>query len=115
MGIHFANANTFLLEMRFNNCQLDYTSFYKLKLPKLNFTDCSLRDSDFVEADIVGADFSGCDMYGTSFERTNLSKADFRTASNYNLDPSLNKMTGAKFTAYGLAGLVSKHKLDISV
>ncbi|MDB9883268.1 pentapeptide repeat-containing protein [Bacteroidia bacterium] len=114
LGFHFANANRFILELDFVNCQLDYASLYQLKLPKLRFHDCSLKDADFVEADLSGGTFDGCDLYAATFERTNLSGVDFRTAKNYNLDPEINTMTRAKFSIQGLAGLLDKHKLQIT-
>ena len=115
LGIHFMNANPFLLELSFDRCSLDYSSFYLLGLKGTQFAECSLKEVDFVEADLTGVSFTKCDLYKSSFERTNLSKCDFTTAVNYSLDPSINQMAGAKFKYDGLVGLVSHHKLDISL
>ena len=108
------HCNPFLLEISFDKCILDYSSFYALKLKKTNFGGCSLRDVDFVETDLTEADFSFCDLYAATFERTMLTKADFRTAKNYNLDPAVNSMNKAKFSVQGLAGLLDNHQLDIT-
>jgi uncharacterized protein YjbI with pentapeptide repeats len=114
MGIQFTDANRFLLELTFTNCILDYSSFYLLKLSKTRFSNCSLKDVDFVETDLSNVSLDKCDLYAATFERTNLTHADFRTAINYNLDPSLNTMTGAKFSVLSLAGLLDKYKLKIT-
>lgn len=114
LGLQFADSNPFLLEMSFEKCQLDYSSFYQLKLKKTKFEDCSLRDVDFVEAELTEVNFSGSDLYAATFERTILTKADLRTAKNYNLDPEVNTMTNAQFSVQGLAGLLDKHKLNIT-
>ncbi|MDA0778120.1 MAG: pentapeptide repeat-containing protein [Bacteroidetes bacterium] len=114
MGIQFTDANRFLLELNFTNCILDYSSFYQLKLNKTCFLKCSLKDVDFVETDLSNASFDKSDLYAATFERTNLTNADFRTAINYNLDPSLNTVTGAKFSVLCLAGLLDKYKLKIT-
>ena len=40
----------FLLQMSFNNCQLNFASFYQLKLHKTQFVTCNLEAVDFTEA-----------------------------------------------------------------
>ena len=82
-------------------------------MKKTIFKDCSLKEVDFSEVDLSGAGFQNCDLSGTAFNRSILEKADFRTAYQYNIDPSLNKMKQAKFAATGLEGLLSKFQLDI--
>jgi len=68
---------------------------------------------DFTETDLSMAVFKNSDLLNTSFMRTNLEKADFRSAFNYSIDPELNKIKKAKFSAEGLSGLLTKYNIDI--
>ena len=113
MGIDFSKCNSFLFSVVFHNCQLDYSSFFKLKMKKTNFVDCSIKEVDFAETDLSMAVFNNCDLLNTSFMRTNLEKTDFRTAINYSFDPELNKIKKAKFSSDGVLGLLMKYDIII--
>jgi len=71
------------------------------------------KRADFTETDLTMAVFTNCDLMGATFVQTNLKKADFRTAKNYALDPELNRIKGATFSQYGLAGLLAKYDIVI--
>ena len=114
MGIDFGVCNDFLFSASFENCQLDYSSFYKKKLKKASFSSCSLKEVDFTETDLSGTVFKNCDLTGAVFVQTILEKADFRTARNYALDPELNKIKKAKFSLPEVAGLLAKYNIDIA-
>ena len=113
LGVKFENCNKFLLQFHFEGCQVDYSTFYQLKLPKTTFNRCSLKEADFSNADISGSDFSNCDLRGAVFENTNLEKVDFRTAENYNINLESNRVAKARFSQHGLKGLLSKYNLII--
>jgi uncharacterized protein YjbI with pentapeptide repeats len=113
LGIHFEECNLFLLAMYFNNCQMNLSSFYKLKLKKTIFRNCSLQEVDFAEADLTSAIFDNCDLSGAMFERTVLEKADLSTAYNYTFDPETNRIKKAKFSQAGLGGLLGKYDILI--
>jgi uncharacterized protein YjbI with pentapeptide repeats len=113
LGLHFTNCNPFNLEINFNACQLDFSSFYQLKLANTRFINCSIKEADFVEADLTKADFSGSNLFGATFEQSNLTKADFRTAINFTINPEVNSMIGAKFSQNNAVGLLEKYNLSI--
>ncbi len=102
MGIDFSKWKSFLFSVGFQDCHLDYSSFFQMKMKKTNFIDCSIKEVDFAETDLSMAVFKNCDLLNTSFIRTNLEKADFRSALNYSFDPELNKIKKAKFSSEGL-------------
>ncbi|MDQ6813405.1 MAG: pentapeptide repeat-containing protein, partial [Bacteroidota bacterium] len=106
-------CNDFLFSATFENCQIDYSSFYKKKMKKALFENCSLKEVDFTEADLAGAVFKNCELYQAIFNQTILEKADFRTARNYSLDPELNKIRKAKFSYPDVTGLLSKYGIEI--
>jgi uncharacterized protein YjbI with pentapeptide repeats len=83
-------------------------------MPKTIFISSRLKDTDLAEADLSSAVFTDCDLEGAIFENTNLEKADFQTAINFVIDPESNKIKGAKFTAGGLPGLLTKYQLEIN-
>ncbi len=111
-GIDFGVCNNFLFAVSFENCYLDYSSFFQKKMKSAGFTDCSLKEVDFTEADLSLAVFKNCDLLNAAFIGTSLEKADFRTAKNYSFDPELNKIKKAKFTYPGVIGLLTKYNID---
>ena len=57
--------------------------------------------------------FKECDLYYASFHHTNLEKADFTTARNYALNPAANRLKKAKFSRYGLEGLLTGLGIEV--
>lgn len=113
VGIDFSKCSDFLFAVHFENCPLDYCSFFRKKMKKTIFRDCSIKDADFTETDLSLASFDNCDLLNSSFVQCNLEKTDFRTARNYAFDPEANKIKKAKFSMQGVVGLLSKYQLDI--
>ena len=113
IGINFSACSNFLFSVTFQDCHLDYSSFFHKKMKKTNFTKCSLKEVDFEEADLSSANFNNCDLYNTRFINTNLEKTDFCTATNYTFDPEINKIKGARFAYSGISGLLAKYNIDI--
>lgn len=113
LGFRGDKCNQLGLEFSFNKCNLDHSCFSGMKIPKTSFSDSTLREVDFEGSDLSGSSFSGCNLARTLFAKSNLKKADFRTAEGFSIDPDSNKLSGAKFSTDGLAGLLDKYKLDI--
>jgi fluoroquinolone resistance protein len=113
LGLRFENCSPFLFAADFDNCILNLSSFYKLKLKKTRFNHCSLTEVDFTEADLSSALFTDCDLSGAIFDHTILEKADLRTAYHYTIDPEINRIKKARFSMNGIAGLLHKYDLDI--
>lgn len=113
LGVDFSPCNEFLFSVNFSNCILDFTSFFRKKLRKTTFHGCSIKEANFTQADLTGSAFSDCDLSLTVFEQANLEKVDFRTASNFSIDPDLNRIKKAMFSLHGLPGLL--HKFDIAI
>ena len=57
--------------------------------------------------------FKDCDLCYASFHHTNLEKADFTTARNYTLNPAANRLKKAKFSRYGLEGLLTGLGIEV--
>lgn len=113
LGVDFSVCNPFLLELKFTDCQLNFASFYKLKLKGIVFTNCSLQEVDFVESELNNGVFDNCNLLDAVFERSLLEKADFRTAYNYSFDPDINRIKGAKFSKEEVIGLLAKYAIII--
>ena len=113
LGLHFELCNPLLFEVSFENCALDFSSFFKQNLKKTGFINCSLKGVDFTESNLSGATFDNCDLFDAKFDNTILEKSDFRTALNYAFDLEKNAVKGAKFSKDGVIGLLYKYKLDI--
>ena len=113
LGLHFQNCNEFLLTVEFEACLLNLSSFFKRKLKNTKFKDCSLQEVDFAETDLTNSLFDNCNLSGAIFEQSNIEKCDFRTSYNYIIDPENNKISKAKFSQHGIAGLLNKYNIDI--
>jgi fluoroquinolone resistance protein len=112
-GVDFTRCSKFMFSFKFENCSLDYCTFFGTKLKKTNFIKCSLKEVDFSSADLSAAVFTNSDFLGAKFSNTILEKADFRNATNFSIDPEFNKLKKAKFSPLQLEGLLYKYQLDI--
>jgi uncharacterized protein YjbI with pentapeptide repeats len=65
-----------------------------------------MHEVEFAEADLSCAIFDECDLSFSTFDSTNLEKADFRTAVNFSINPTLNRIKHAKFSRDRLTGLL---------
>ena len=99
--------------VKFDNCIMDYCTFYGTKLDKTHFIKCSLKEVDFTEANLSSSFFTESDLTGALFSNTNLEKTNFRTATSFAIDPEFNKMKGAMFNSFQLEGLLYKYGLDV--
>src|SRR6476659_8923754 len=113
VGLHFENCDSFLISMAFENCNLQLSSLYGLKLKKTHFNNCMLHEVDFTDADFSGTSFNNTDLSNASFYNTNLEGADLRTASNYAIDPEVNRIQRARVSINGLPGLLLKYKIRV--
>ncbi len=113
LGLYFEDCNEFLFVVDFDKCVLDHSSFYQRQLKKTAFKNSSLREVDFTEADLSNALFANCDLASATFENTILEKVDFHTSYNYSIDPELNRIKKARFSAAGVIGLLDKYDIEI--
>ncbi len=113
LGLRFDDCSSLLFLVRFEDCNLTLSSFYKRRLKGTLFKQCNLQEVDFAEADLSQAIFNDCDMLRALFDNTILEKADLRTSYNYSIDPMKNKLKKAKFSVPGIVGLVDN--LDIII
>jgi len=107
------DCNNFGFSFSFENCQLDYASFYKLKIKKTVFSKSQFKEADFTECDLNHAVFDDCNLLLARFDHNNLEWADFRTSYNFLIDPGINRVKKAKFSLSGIAGLLEKFDIVI--
>ncbi len=115
LGLHFDTCSEFGLSFSFENCTLDHSSFYKIKIKKTLFINSQCVEVDFTASDLSDSVFENCDLREATFSDTLLEKVDFRTAVNYSIDPASNKIKKAKFSLSGLPGLLEMHAIEISL
>jgi fluoroquinolone resistance protein len=113
LGVHFDTCNPFGLSFRFENCILNHSSFYQMKIKKTVFNNTQLHEADFTDCDLSHTVFSNCDFSGAIFDNTIMERADFRSSFNYALDPEKNKIKKARFSIPGVVGLLSKYGIEI--
>lgn len=113
LGVKFSDCSSFLMSFTFENCILNFASFYQLKIQNTRFIASKLEGVDFTETDLSGCHFNQCDLKGAIFQNSLLQKADFRTAYNFSLDPENNHIKKALFTTQGVVGLLQKYDIII--
>ena len=113
LGLHFDDCNKMLFSVEFDNCSLNVSSFYKLKMRKTIFKNSSVCEADFTEADLSNSVFDNCDLTRTTFRNTNIERVDFLTSYNFRIDLEVNSCKKAKFSLSGLAGLLEKYDIEI--
>ena len=113
LGLLFEKCNPFGLELSFDGCNLNHSSFYKLKLKKIVFKNSQLQEADFSECDLSHSVFNSCDLSNTKFENTILEKADLRGSFNFSIDPAVNRIKKAKFSLAEIRGLLDKYDIEI--
>ncbi len=114
IGLNFENCNEFGLSFVIENCSLNHSSFYKLKIKKTIFKNSQLQETDFTECDLTSSLFDNCDLMRAIFYNTIIEKVDFQTSFNYSFDPEINRIKKSKFSLSGAKGLLSKYDISIS-
>jgi len=100
IGIDWSSIKALSAPSKFNfyGCKIDNSSFQGLNLQGIKFRDCSAHDVDFYETDLSKSDFTSTDLLKSRFVNTNLNSADLSKATNYSIDPSLNKLKKTIFS-----------------
>ena len=99
VNVVFTAVNPFLLNWTFRKCKIEQCNFGGLKMKRSRFLESVVRGADFVNVDLESSDFSGSDLQDTRFHNAVLEKACFVGSRNYYLDPTANKLKGARFSA----------------
>ncbi len=100
-------------DLSFHECQINYSNFKLLKIPKIKIVNCEAKEVDFAEADLTEGDFKNTDFERSVFFKTNLTLANFKGARNYQIDIKLNTLKHARFSYPEVLSLL--HSLDIFI
>ncbi len=110
IGMDWTKAEA-VRDLEFQGCQVDYSNFKMVKVPKLKLVHCEAKEALFTEADLSGGDFKNTDFERAVFFKTDLSGADFRGAKNYFIDVRNNTLKKTHFSLPEAVGLLKS--LDI--
>lgn len=99
--------------MAFEECVLDYATFFGLDLREARFTGCSAKEVDFAEARMTGVDCSGTDFTRATFAHTDLARSDFRGARNYRISPTANTVKKAHFSLPDALALLAEFDVKV--
>jgi fluoroquinolone resistance protein len=97
IGFDWAKT-TKLQDLSFTECQIDYSNFSSLQLPRVRMVRCSAKEVRFNETSAVDGVFTETDFQGSTFFKSDLSRSDFRRAKNYSIDLNNNVIKGARFS-----------------
>lgn len=113
LGLRFDECDNFLLSLHFEDCIVNFSSFYGLQLKGIIFKGCKLEQVDFAETDLKNSSFKNCDLSGANFGNTNLEGSDLHSATNFSIDPEANRVSKAKFSAQNITGLLDRYNIII--
>lgn len=113
LGYRFDVCNPFGFFVSFDQCILNYASFYQLNIAKTIFKKCQLLNVDFTECNAKKAIFKECDLKNSQFHQTNLQEADLSSAFNFSINPTLNIVKKAKFSQNNIDGLLNDFQIII--
>lgn len=113
LGLQLHECNQLGFTPLFDECILNNSSFFRVKMKGVVFRKDSFREADFTDADLSRSTFTDCDFRDALFDDTNLEKADLTTAFGYSLDPEKNRIKKATFSLGGLSGLLTKWNIKI--
>ena len=117
IGINWAQVKwpyiALVAPIAFNDCDISLSSFFELKLSELILTNSKAHDVDFRGCELIGADFSGTDFEKSQFMKTTLKNADFANASNYNINPTENNISKARFSFPDVCNLLQTFDIKI--
>jgi fluoroquinolone resistance protein len=103
----------YLEDLEFSGCQISYSNFKLLKIPRIKIVNCEAKEVDFSETDLTGADLKNSDFEKSRFFKTNLSSADLKGARNYFIDIKNNTLKKTRFSLPEALSLLNS--LDIII
>jgi uncharacterized protein YjbI with pentapeptide repeats len=112
VGLNWSSTSS-VLDLCFEECQLDFSIFQDLKLPGLVVKNCSCKSVDFSRCEIKNSDFFGSNLLDTFFSHCNFEKSDFREVKNHSIDLKMNNLKGAKFDILGAMAFVEQLGIQI--
>lgn len=101
------------LSLTFKKCKLNNSSFFETQLKNILFEDSELIEVDFAYSNLSHSKFINCNLQDAIFDNTNLSYADLYSAYYFSINPTINRIARASFSATSLEGLLQH--LDIEI
>jgi uncharacterized protein YjbI with pentapeptide repeats len=111
--LNFSEVNSFMLEMRFTDCQLHFCDWKDMVLSDISFVNCHLQENTFERCDMRNCRMESCNMDRAQFTRNDLRTFDVSSNYNFSLDPELNKIKGMQLHERQLICLLFKYELDV--
>jgi uncharacterized protein YjbI with pentapeptide repeats len=106
IGVNFSSSREFGFEIHVTNCNLDYTAFDGKKFYQSTFNNSSFKGANFSEADLSKCKIENCDFSEAVFSDTNLAGLNFTSNQNFQIDPTLNRVSKTRFSRFALSGLL---------
>lgn len=99
--------------IKFIQCLLNNSSFFKLTLPGFVMEECKAHGVDFREADFCQGNFTFTDFTHSMFGNTNLNEANFTDATHYYIDVYQNQIKNAKFCRLEAVSLLESLGIEL--
>lgn len=113
VGVNFSEIDPMLLDWSFTRSVCKTCNFSGLQMKGSFFKECSISETYFSETNLRGGAFTDCDLSGSVFHNSDLREVDFCGAINIAIDPRVNRIEKAKFSAAEALSLLSCFAIEI--
>ena len=110
VGVEWARAHSdteWRLEVDVKESVLNFCSFVGLDLRRRRFEGCTIHEALFDDCDLRDTSFRHSDLSGTQVVSCDLRGADLRTARNYAIVASRNRVEGLRASLPEASGLLT--------
>ncbi len=109
---HWPNITSFAA-LKFQQCILNYSSFFALHLQEITIEECKAHEVDFRSGNFTDANLSYTNFTGALFNHTKLNRCNFKEASHYHIDVLNNDIHGAKFCRFEAVSLLESLGIEL--
>jgi len=113
LGLNFDVCNPLLLQLKFDHCNLSYSSFKNLKLPLTLFLKSNLTEVEFTQTNLSKSIFDNCELWNTVFDNTILEGVRIKECLGLNIDLQNNYVSGMSISPNCVEDLLSQYQISI--
>lgn len=113
LGLNFDACNPLLLQLKFDHCNLSYSSFKNLKLSPTLFFKSNLTEVDFSQTKLSKSTFDECELWNTVFNNTILEETVIKSCLGLKVDLQNNYVSGMSISPNCVEDLLSQYQISI--
>jgi uncharacterized protein YjbI with pentapeptide repeats len=109
-GCRFSDA--LIRDVEFQDCKMDFSSFFTVKLRGVTFVNCELQEAEFQGAEFENVTFDGCNLDRAACSHARFHATEFRNCTLRDFR-GLRELAGATFARDALMELAEQLALEL--